>query len=217
MDLALFDFDCTITRSDSFVPFLNFALSRRRMLFGRVVLAPLIIGYHLGFVPARRLRTAITFVGFQGLRSKRIHELGTKFAAERIPRLLCDHAMERISWHKERGDCVAIVSASLNVYLAQWCKQHDVELICSELEERRGLLTGRYRAGGDCSCEEKRRRVLNQYNVTDYQTVYAYGDSHEDGPMLSLADVKFFRWKRTNRTNFDTSFAPQSKTHLNAP
>ena len=50
-DLALFDFDGTITFSDTFTPFLYFASSRGHIARQYIRLAPKIIGYKLGLVP----------------------------------------------------------------------------------------------------------------------------------------------------------------------
>jgi phosphoserine phosphatase len=89
---------------------------------------------------------------------------------------------------------VVVVSASLDVYLSEWCKEVGVELICTELEARGGILTGRYRHG-DCTGKEKARRVRERYDVRAYEVVYAYGDTKEDEAMLALAQRRFFRWR----------------------
>ena len=102
-------------------------------------------------------------------------------------------AKEQIEWHRSRGDRVVVVSASLDVYLGAWCRDNGLEVICTRLETRDGKMTGRYLAG-DCCGEEKRQRVLRQYEIDDYALVYAYGDTAEDRDMLDLADHKFFRW-----------------------
>ena len=88
---------------------------------------------------------------------------------------------------------MVVVSASLDVYLEAWCKENDLEVICTRLQTSNGKMTGRYIAG-DCSGKEKRIRILRQYNINEYALIYAYGDTAEDDDMLSLADRKFFRW-----------------------
>lgn len=87
-----------------------------------------------------------------------------------------------------------IVSASLEIYLSDWCKKLEVELISTQLEVENGTLTGRY-CRGDCSGNEKRRRILERYKIDEYAVVYAYGDTHEDKEMLSMASRRYFRWK----------------------
>jgi len=207
MNLALFDFDGTITKNDSFLTFLHFALTRRRLFFGKLVLSPFIVGYRLGLVKAPAIRTAIARVAFRGQSIQRMEALGETFAREKIPLFLRENALERLKWHKEQGDRIVVVSASLDIYLAKWCNQHGLEYICTELEAKDGRLTGRY-VEGDCSCEEKRRRILARYNINDYSTIYAYGDTDEDQSMLDLADKKFFRWESSDGTNLATSTPP---------
>lgn len=70
---------------------------------------------------------------------------------------------------------------------------HGLDLICSELEERNGRVTGRYRHS-DCCGPIKAQRIKATLDLNRYDTVYAYGDSREDRQMLALADRKFFRW-----------------------
>ena len=87
-----------------------------------------------------------------------------------------------------------VVSGSLDVYLSPWCKALGVHLICTELEELAGTLTGRY-LHGDCSGGEKVRRILTQYEIGRYALIYAYGDTSEDREMLDIAHRKYYRWK----------------------
>lgn len=102
--------------------------------------------------------------------------------------------MRRLRWHQDRGDRVAVVSASLDAYLKPYCEALGVDRICTELETEQGVLTGRYR-GGDCTGEEKARRVRSRYDLAGFDTVYAYGDTNEDQQLLRLATHPFFRGK----------------------
>ncbi|MDD9945312.1 MAG: HAD-IB family hydrolase [Myxococcales bacterium] len=194
MNLALFDFDGTITTRDTFVDFIEFAVSPRRLLLGKLALAPLIAGYRLGRVRATTIRTAISRVAFAGTEPGSLCERGRRFAEERIPVLLRDRAMRRLDWHREQGDRIVVVSASLDLYLRHWCKAQAVELICTEIEVDGTKVTGRY-VGGDCTGAMKRRRILERYELDSYPVVYAYGDTDEDREMLDLADKPFFRWR----------------------
>lgn len=111
-----------------------------------------------------------------------------------LPGVIRNQALERIEWHQRQGDTVVIVSASLDAYLQPWCDSIGVELICTELEERDGRLTGRYRHG-DCSGPAKVRSIRERYDVSRYPLVYAYGDTSDDRAMLELAHRKFYRWR----------------------
>ena len=194
MDLALFDFDGTITTSDTFTPFLRFAVRRRRALAGSVLLAPLALGHRCQLIPACRARPIAAAFGFRGERASAVREVGRRYAAEVLPGCMRSVALERIAWHKGRGDLVVVVSASLDVYLRPWCVSMGVDCLCTTLEEADGRLTGRYRAG-DCSGAEKARRIARDYQLAQYRTIYAYGDTAEDREMLQLAHRRYYRWR----------------------
>ena len=193
MNLALFDFDGTISYGNTFTPFLHFAVDQKRLVAGRVMLAPVIACYKLGIVSESAARESACTVGFRGRRESEVRRIGERYAREVLPRVIRPNALERICWHKERGDVVVVVSASLNMYLDAWSRQLRLDVVCTELDEKDGILTGRYR-DGDCSGEEKPIRILKKYRVQDYPVVYAYGDTQEDRPMLNLASKRHFQW-----------------------
>jgi HAD superfamily hydrolase (TIGR01490 family) len=193
MDLALFNFDGTITTKGTYPGFVRFAVPRRRQLIGGVVLAPALIGYHARLVSDATIRRLISRVGLWRADQQRVRSLGERYATDVLPPLVRPEALERIAWHKARGDRVVVVSASLDAYLEPWCRALDVDVICTRLEADKGRLTGAY-ASGDCCGEEKVRRIRSRYNLADYDHTYAYGDTEEDRGMLELADRKYFRW-----------------------
>lgn len=194
MNLALFDFDGTITDGDTFSGFLRFAVRRRRVVLGAIPLSPVILAYRLGVITARQARPIVSRVSFQGEPGDSVREIGRQYAAEVLPRVVRQQALERIAWHQSQGDAVVVVSASLDVYLRPWCHGIGVDLICSELEERHGTLTGRY-CHGDCSGAAKVRRIVERYDLSRYPVIYAYGDTSDDRKMLELAHRKFYRWR----------------------
>jgi HAD superfamily hydrolase (TIGR01490 family) len=194
MNLALFDFDGTVTFKDSFVPFLYYGVDPARFALGRLVLLPVVVSYKLRILSSSATRARLAAFGFRGRREDEIREVGSKFAQDVLPEMVRKKALDRIQWHKAQGDRVVIVSAALDVYLTEWCRRLDVEVICTELEVENGILTGRYR-GGDCSGQEKVRRIREKYDLESYQDIYAYGDTNEDDEMLNLASKKYFRWQ----------------------
>jgi phosphatidylglycerophosphatase C len=204
MNIAFFDFDGTVTTGDGFLPFVHSAVPRHRIIAGTLFLTPMITGYRLGWVAARRMREGIACVAFRGRRREEVMEHGRRYAEHVLPARVRPHAAERIAWHQARGDRVVVVSASIDAYLVPWCRAHGLELICSELEARDGVCTGRY-VGGDCSGPEKARRIRERYDLGQYQQVFAYGDTEEDREMLELASRQYYRWQ-------ELSLAPAPKT-----
>ena len=197
MNLALFDFDGTITTKEMLPDFLRLAIPSRRLLIGKILLAPLIIGYKLHVIPGTVVRAAIVRMGFSGVSYSEYESKGLEFAADVLPQVVRAEAIERIHWHQTNGDVVVVVSGALDIYLGHWCSQYGVELICSSLEHRDGVLTGRYR-GMQCVRSEKARLVASRFNIASFDEVYAYGDTVEDRELLALASRKFYRGREVS-------------------
>lgn len=194
MNLALFDFDGTITTREMYRDFIQVAVPPRRRAIGAVLFAPLVLGYKLGLVSGSVIRAAVVAYGLRGVTEVAMDEAGERFARDALPAVLRANAMERILWHKAQGDRVIVVSGALDVYLSHWCRQHELELICTSLEAREGRLTGRHR-GRQCVGKEKARRITQALDVTAFPVIYAYGDTKDDLDMLGLAHKKFYGWR----------------------
>ena len=194
MNLALFDFDGTITQREMFADFMSAAVSTRRMLAGGVLFGPMLAGYKLGLVSGNVIRASVVRFGFRGVRADKVHAAGRRFAVDVLPTAMRPDALERIRWHQQQGDRVVVVSGALDVYLTHWCKQHGLDLICSGLETRGDLLTGRFR-GEQCVGPEKSRRIRETLDLNEFPVVYAYGDTHEDLELLQLAHRRYYRWQ----------------------
>lgn len=192
MNLALFDFDGTITTGDTWTPFLRFALPRARLAVARVMLTPVFIAYRAGFLPAGRGRTLAARAAFSGRAADGVRRRGIEYASNVLPTMVRADVLARIKWHQAQGDRVVVVSASLDAYLKPWCEEHGVELICTTLEERGGTLTGRC-VNGDCAGAEKARRIQERFRLASYPVIYAYGDSDDDLEMLALAHRRYWR------------------------
>ncbi|WP_447940612.1 HAD family hydrolase [Pseudoxanthomonas mexicana] len=191
MDLALFDFDGTLTTRETFPDFMRYAVARPRLLVGGVLLAPVVFGYRRGWIAGNPTRASIVQVGLRGVDAARLRAQGDAFAREVLPDVLRPEAMTRLAWHRERGDRIVVVSGGLDVYLAPWCATQDIELLCSVLAERNGRITGY--AGAQCVGEEKVRRVRALCDPQAYAAIHAYGDTHEDNAMLSMAHHRTYR------------------------
>jgi phosphatidylglycerophosphatase C len=157
-DLALFDFDGTITMREMMPDFIRLAIEPRGLAWGKVLPAPLVVGYRLGVVSGTIVRSAIVRFGFTGMSVAALEAHGAGFARTHLPPVVLPEALERIHWHRQQGDTVVVVSGAFDVYLRHWCQSQQVDLICSSLEHRDGRLTGRY-LGRQCVLEEKARRV----------------------------------------------------------
>lgn len=197
MSLALFDFDGTITTRETMPEFVRRSVGRRRLLVGWLLLAPLVLGYRVGIVSGTLVRRAIVRVAYSGIPASTLEAHGRDFAAEHLPHVLREEAMQRIAWHRAQGHRVVVVSGGLAAYLAPWCEAQGLELVCSSLQQSGGILTGRY-DGRQCVMAEKARLVRERYDLAAYPVIYAYGDTPEDQDMLAIASRRYYRWREVD-------------------
>ncbi|EPF80269.1 phosphoserine phosphatase [Acinetobacter gyllenbergii] len=198
LNLALFDFDGTLYPRDSFTGFIFFALSKRHIVKRGLKILPWIQAYYLRLYPAHAMRPRLFQSMFKDISADVVEQLAQEYALKLIKRLDQD-LLQQLQQHQQRGDHIVLVSASVDIYLAPICEFLNIELICTQTEIKDGLLTGRYRSE-DCSREQKKLRILQQYNLADYQAIYAYGNSEEDLDMLSLADYPYMVGRDTTVT-----------------
>lgn len=190
--LALFDFDGTITTTDSYAQLLRFIVGDLRFAGGVTLLGPLLLGFKLGILPNYLVKPMVTKWFLNGFEREKFNELAQSFVKERLNRLVRPAAMKKILWHLQQQHRVIVVSASFEDYLQFWCQQHRLELIGTRLEWVDDRITGRF-ATRNCYGPEKVIRIREYLNLDDYDEVYAYGDSRGDREMLEIAQHKGYR------------------------
>ena len=193
MNLALFDFDGTITSEDTFTKFIISTTPKARLIIGGFILLPVILLYKLGVLSAPRTRPFVTKVALWKRNVNEINRLSERFVSTYICNVIRKEAQQKLAWHQSQGDVIYVVSASLNIYLEIWCKEQGLNLISSSVGVKNGYLTGKYQ-NGDCSGFKKVTEIKSHIELSKYDIVYAYGDTVEDLPMLELASVKYYQW-----------------------
>ena len=188
-NLALFDFDGTLCRQDSFSRFFFEVLTKREILLRGIKLLPWLVAYIVHAYPAAKMRPRVFCALLQHHNAANIQEQAHRYAQHLLSQLN-PQLLQQLHAHQARGDRVVLVSASLNLYLAPFCQALNIELLCTEVEIQDHTLTGHY-ASPDCSGPEKQARVLANYCLSDYAKIYAYGNSAEDHELLSLAHYPF--------------------------
>ncbi|MFW1858750.1 HAD-IB family hydrolase [Acinetobacter defluvii] len=188
-NLALFDFDGTLCRKDSFTGFIFYALSKRHIMKQGIKILPWIQAYYLNIYPAAAMRPKLFKAMFTEANAAEIQQLAEEYAPYLLTQL--DQKLyQQFLKHKSLGDEIVIVSASVDIYLEYICALLEVDLICTETEIVNHVFTGHY-STPDCSCDQKRIRILEKYDLDQYDKIYAYGNSIEDIEMLNLAEHPF--------------------------
>jgi len=192
MRLALFDFDGTITTKDSMVDFIQYAVGKKAYYFGLIVLSPILVAYKLKLYPNYKAKERLLAYFFKRMSIKKFQKNVTSYSTNKIDSIVKKEAMERISWHKKRGDEVVVVSASMECWLKDWCDRNRLRVIATKLEIVDGKFTGKFLTK-NCYGEEKVNRLQQSYCMDDYSYIYAYGDSRGDKELLAIADKAFYR------------------------
>jgi HAD superfamily hydrolase (TIGR01490 family) len=190
--LVLFDFDGTLTKSDTFIRFITTMGYRRRW--------PMVVWNGILWLAGKKrsaasLKEAILAGMFQGVSLTELQIRGRLFCEMQLPGMLHPELVATMRSYKARGATVAIVSASIDVWLKPFTDQEGVGLLCTELEFDQGRFTGKF-ATPNCKYEEKVRRIQAKYPVSSYQAILAFGNSKGDEAMLKMANQS---WKITRR------------------
>jgi len=190
--LALFDFDGTITTDDSLLKFIRFVVGDIKFLIGLVALSPILTAYALKLIPNYKAKQKMLSWFFKDCSETFFLNVANQYSLGLIDNIVRPQAIERIEWHKREGHMVVVVSASLECWLRPWCNQNGMELLATQLEIKNGKVTG-YLASKNCYGQEKVNRIKGQYNLEDFEYIYAYGDSSGDREMLELANEKYYK------------------------
>jgi len=190
--LAVFDFDGTLTRHDSFIPFLRFAFGNGVFLRKLAALAlPT-----LDFLSKRRSRDALKAelirVFLSGVSSTWLSQQAERYCALRWDKLMRPKALPAVAEQIASGTTVTLCSASPELLLAPFAKRLSVALIGTQLEEQDGLLTGRI-LGSNCRCAAKVARLEAVYGSLEQYHLRAFGDSRGDFELLAAAQEA--HWK----------------------
>lgn len=187
--LAVFDLDGTITRHDSFVPYLLGFLIRRPWRVPRLLLAvPACLGFFLQLVGRGPLKSALIQAAFGGVTRAELQRWNQHY----IPRLLADglfaQALQAIAAHRAAGDTLILMSASPDLYVPEIGRRLGfAQTICTGVrwqgDRLEGHLTTENRRG-----DEKTRCLEALCRAHPGMPVTAYGNSGSDLPHMARAE-----------------------------
>jgi phosphatidylglycerophosphatase C len=199
--IAAFDVDGTLTTRDCVVPFLRRVAGTGALLAGLGRRAPALIPA-LVRRDRDRLKALATSVVFTGRPIDDVESAGHEFAEHVASSWLRHDVVDQLDEHRRRGDHVVLVSASYSAYLVPLADRlGGAEVISTRLAvDRDGRCTGAL-DGGNCRGEAKvvrlHRWLDERFGGRASVTLWAYGDSLGDEPMLADADHAV--WVRRTR------------------
>lgn len=194
--VAAFDFDGTLARADTFVPFLRHACGNRRTALAAAAAARTTRDRDA-------LKLAVLTTLFRGWSEARFDELGASYARH-LPALLRPAMFDRLRWHRAEGHAVVIVSASLGTYLRPLAATLGIDgALAVELVVSGGALTGEVMGGANCRGPGKVARLREwvdaAYGPGTEVELWAYGDSAGDEDLLAASDHPTWVGRRAAR------------------
>jgi phosphatidylglycerophosphatase C len=187
--VAAFDFDGTITRRDTVVPFLAFACGRMRVAAALAAVGPQLALALAGLGSRDDPKESLLRRLLAGRDAGPVNSAGRDFAERLVndTRRLRPDTLEKIRWHRDQGHELVMVSASLSTYLEPLAAHLGFDAVLSTTLEvgPDDRFTGRL-VGRNCRGVEKAER-LRTWLGNGECVIWAYGDSAGDTELLAMA------------------------------
>lgn len=194
--LYCFDFDGTLTTSDTLLEFIKYAKGRGRFLMVFLMYSPLLVMMKLHLYPNRKAKQQIFAHLFAGMCIEKFDALCRGFAEEN-QHLLRPKGITLVHEALVAGAQVFIVSASIDNWVRPFFDIRNlkgVQVLGTQIEVEDGKLTGNFKSN-NCYGKEKVHRIaeaLKSFERSEYE-IEAFGDSRGDKEMLAFADKGHFK------------------------
>jgi phosphatidylglycerophosphatase C len=186
--VAVFDLDGTITRHDTFLPYLRGWLRRhpRSGYLGSVIAACL--RYALTGPDRGRLKSDLLRACMSGATAEEVRSWTAEYITCLGDAELCPGALAAIAHHRGAGDHLILLSASVDLYVPQIGRRLGFEeSICTGVAWRDGRVDGALTTPNRRG-DEKRRCVEALRSRYPGARFAAYGNSGADLPHLAAVD-----------------------------
>lgn len=206
--LYCFDFDGTLTTSDTLLEFIRYAKGTGRFLMVFLMYSPLLVLMKLHLFPNWKAKQLIFAHLFAGMRIEKFDALCRDFAEE-YQHLLRPKGVTLVHEALVAGAQVFIVSASIDNWVRPFFKVRGldgVRVLGTQIEVIDGRLTGKFKSN-NCYGEEKVHRICEALSaptstsspasaapfVRSQYEIEAFGDSRGDKEMLTFADKGHYK------------------------
>ncbi|ENH3410715.1 HAD family hydrolase [Escherichia coli] len=190
--LSVFDFDGTLTRHDSFIPFLRFAFGNRCFTRRLVKLAMPSLRCLGRKLTRDELKETLISTFLTGIEETWVQEKAELYCDFYWERLMRASGLLAVASEVSSGVEVTLCSASPRLVLSPFAERLGIKLIGTELESVNGILTGRI-TGHNCRCIQKINRLESIYGSLDQYHLRAWGDTRGDYELLAAAKDAHWR------------------------
>ncbi|MDR2123280.1 MAG: HAD-IB family hydrolase [Flavobacteriaceae bacterium] len=189
--LYLFDFDGTITNTDTLFDFLQVSFPERyKYAFIKFILLFLLVKFKI--VSAGKVKQKFVSCFLKGKSRKEIESLTQHYFEVRKKNILRPKALEYIK-NLAHEPNKYIVTASLDIWVEPFAKHLGLRLISTESGFDNDIFTGKFTTP-NCNYKEKVVRIVKEIQLARFKEIHAFGDSKGDKHMLELATEAHFRY-----------------------
>lgn len=192
--IAVFDFDGTITRCDTFIGIIRHTYGLWALMCGMGRLWPQLLRWKLGRISNSEAKRLVFSHFFTGMSEKGFQGACRRYFDATWPRIIRLGAKVAISNHLKAGDTVVIVSASPSGWVKPFAYALGVDTVISTetAVNSDGRLADHF-ASPNCYGQEKVNRLTEMFGDKASYHLTAYGDSKGDSEMLAFADVSHYK------------------------
>ena len=202
-----FDFDGTLTTSDTLLEFIKYAKGTSHFLMVFLMYSPLLVLMKLHLFPNWKAKQLIFAHLFAGMRIEKFDALCRGFAEE-SQHLLRPKGITLVHEALVAGAQVFIVSASIDNWVRPFFEIRNlkgIQVLGTQIEVVDGKLTGRFKSN-NCYGAEKVCRITEALSASQtadtgdktfldrsLYEIEAFGDSRGDKEMLAFADQGHYK------------------------
>ena len=137
--LVIFDVDGSLIKGDSLLLAARESISFPNQIIAAIIFIPFVVFWKLKFISdeifKEKFLKVFRICEFFNMKEKLDDEL---WFLDILKKSLKKDALERLYFHKKKGDRIILCSASLDMMLLPLAEYLDVELICTRLEKKNG-------------------------------------------------------------------------------
>ena len=184
-----FDFDGTLTTSDTLIAFIRYAKGTWAFCLGFLKYSPLLVLMKLGLYPNYKAKQKVFAHFFKGMELETFDALCRQFA-DTHRGLLRPDGIKAVEQAQAEGADVVIVSASIDNWVQPFFPS--VKVLGTQIEVEEGRLTGHFLTK-NCYGQEKVERIIAIYPERQTYQLVAFGDSRGDRELLAFADESHYK------------------------
>lgn len=191
--ISIFDLDGTLTKKDTYLPYLMGFLIRNPKYWLRSVVLPFaVLMFYFKLRNNQWLKETFLKAIFKGEHLDNVQKWNNKYLSELYRHEMNDDIVSILKEKQSEGDIVILATASLDIYIYDIAKELNIShVICTLTKKNEGVIEGEL-DGKNCYGPEKLNRIqtyLKENNLSG--EIYFYSDHASDYSVMEFSDFPY--------------------------